>query len=96
MSEFKWSSWSTSSASEAGDAAQLEEWTLENIDTGIKLLAFMVRNTTVGADVLIQIFEQLPAEEQQKVRDAFSAISQGEADTNPLESWIHASLESLL
>ena len=46
----------------------------------------MVRNTTVGADVLIQIFEKLPAEEQQKVRDAFSAISQGEADTNPLES----------
>ena len=35
--------------------------------------------TTVGADVLIR-FEKLPAEEQQG-RDAFSAISQGEADT---------------
>jgi len=58
---------------------------LENIDTGIKLLAFMVRNTTVGADVLIEIFEKLPADEQQNVRDAFSAIGENETDTNPLE-----------
>ena len=59
---------------------------METIDTGIKLLAFMVRNTTVGAGLLIENFEKLPADEQQKIRDAFSAISQGEAETNPLES----------
>ena len=45
----------------------------------------MVRNTTVGADVLIEIFEKLPDDEQQNVRDAFSAISENETDTNPLE-----------
>ena len=58
---------------------------METIDTGIKLLAFMVRNTSVGADVLIEIFEKLPADEQQRVRDAFEAVASNEGNTDELD-----------
>ena len=57
---------------------------METIDTAIKLLAFMVRNTSVGADVLIEIFEKLPADEQDKVREAFEAVSEDPTEISPL------------
>ena len=44
----------------------------------------MVRNTSVGADVLIEIFEKLPADEQDKVREAFEAVSEDQTKISPL------------
>ena len=46
------------------------------IDTGIKLLAFMVKNTTIGIEELMVLFENLSAEEQQNVREAFKSIGE--------------------
>ena len=46
------------------------------IDTGIKLLAFMVKNTTIGIEELMVLFENLSAVEQQNVREAFKSIGE--------------------
>lgn len=47
---------------------------IPEIKTAINLLAYMVVNTQVSADILIKIFESLPLSEQVKVRQALNDV----------------------